>query len=159
MLYKGRCHFDIWPPKSNQFIRESKWMFLPNLKGLWRRDVHKVKNSFVGSQPPWPLTLNNQHRISSSFCLIEHQMSWRNSLWALSRYRFHKNKKDERATWKHEAWGITTLPSHYSLKPAHLYSCNVIAPIFKETKTHRQPSAFPENFTNLRTTVLSSWWC
>lgn len=65
-------HFDLWPSKSNQFILESKWMFVPNLK-----EFSKGFPEIAGFQKwDWPLTFWIWNVITLYFYLIGHLWSF-----------------------------------------------------------------------------------
>ena len=53
---------DLWPHESNQWICESTWTFVPNLKessrGVLKKTCSQGKKGFVWSQRPWSFQMS-----------------------------------------------------------------------------------------------------
>ena len=69
---RGHCDLDLQAPKSNQFIFESKWMYLPNLKTLPQADLKicHLKNSTYFEGPLWPWHLDTKFKSQSKWIFV-----------------------------------------------------------------------------------------
>ena len=93
---------------SNQFIFESKWMFVPKLKKFHRCQflrcpIHKNGTQWGHSSLDlWPLTSDQQNIISSSFCArfeeIPSTISWGITLTRMRPTDNPENPKNETLT-------------------------------------------------------------
>lgn len=79
----GHSDLDLWPPKSNYFILESKWMFPQAVSEIWHSGEWAAMNW------PWPLTTKyrykkhqNQNDLTKDWKL-SHRFSEKKLKWQL----------------------------------------------------------------------------